>query len=77
MFSFEWAGNYHIFPFFLPIGNLFHQLGGLEVCFSLLKTCPVVDLKVQTCQLLCNLSCNSAISNKCAENQFIPVMIGM
>ncbi|XP_062584273.1 uncharacterized protein LOC134246028 [Saccostrea cucullata] len=58
-----------------PAGHLLQQLGGLEVCLSFLKTCPNVELKLQTCQLLCNLSCIPAISSKCAENQFIPVMI--
>ncbi|XP_061189416.1 uncharacterized protein LOC133197411 [Saccostrea echinata] len=58
-----------------PSGHLLQQLGGLDVCLSFLKTCPNVDLKLQTCQLLCNLSCNPAISSKCSENQFIPVMI--
>lgn len=63
--------------FFYILGQLFQQMGGLDVCLSFLKTCPSVDLKLQACQLMCNLSCNPAISAKCSENQIIPVMIGV
>lgn len=59
------------------LGQLFQQMGGLDVCLSFLKTCPSVDLKLQACQLMCNLSCNPAISTKCSDNQLIPVMIGV
>lgn len=60
-----------------PAGQLFQQMGGLDVCLSFLKTCPSVDLKLQACQLMCNLSCNPAILTKCSDNQLIPVMIGL